>query len=364
MSVSKTGSRFQAYRNFTVTGKDSNFLLLLTKYFDSVQNKIVDRLIDKKGMTHKQADKYMDAMFSLDHKRMLNMKDEVKDAYSNGLSVTDCAKQIIDKYYNITKVNKFKSPMEQEEETEVLEKVTTSFYHFKHVSSSLFWNFIQRVNKLGIKFIFDTSYINKLDNSLNHKEFALYMETPPVKDKDVEYEFVYSKLLSSILKVIKSNKYEGDGIKFFIAIDKNRQLRFGYVLNNKRYTFGGFDYKSTDILKLAPYIVASNGDIDFKALSVKFKSTMDYMWYYRSVLIVYLNHYNDRIDDKDSINIYMSVINNKLSLVVETDGHDDVLNKKYIEHILQTNLSSLKKEQFYVNDIQYEGKTHYYIIIK
>jgi len=364
MSVSKTVSRFQAYRNYTVTGKDSNFLLLLTKYFDSVQNKIVDILKDEKNMNQKQADKYMDSMFSLDHKRMLQLKEEVKDAYSNGLSVTDCAKQVIDKYYNITKVNKYKAPMEQEEITEVTEKVTTSFYHFKNVSSSLFWNFIQRVDKLGIKFIFDTSYINKLDNSLNNKDFALYVETPPVTDKDVEYEFVYSKLLSSILKVIKSNKYEGDGIKFFIAIDKNKQMRFGYVLNEKRYTFGGFNYSSNDIFKLAPYLVASNGDIDFKALSIRFKSIMQYMWYYKNVLKVYLEQYNDLVE-KDSINIYMSVINNKLAIVVESSGNDDVLNKRYIEHILTSNIANrLDKDDFYVNDIQYEGKTHYYIIIK
>ena len=222
----------------------------------------------------------------------------------------------------------------------------------------MFWNFIQRINKLNIQFIFDTSYINKLDNSLNHKDFALYIETPKVKDKDVEYEFMYSKLLSSILKVITSNKHEGDGIKFFIAIDKNKQMRFGYVLNNKRYTFGGFNYKSTDILKLAPYIKASNGDIDFKALSSKFKSSMDYMWHYRNVLKVYLEQY-------ENINTYMSVINNKLALVVETNNHNDVLNKNYIEGILLNNITGgLKKDQFYVNDIQYEGKTHYYIIIK
>ena len=184
------------------------------------------------------------------------------------------------------------------------------------------------------------------------------VQNSSVKDKDVEYEFTYSKLLSSILKVITSNEHEGDGIKFFIAIDKNRQLKFGYVLNNKRYTFGGFNYKSTDIFKLSPYIKAPNGDVDFKALSIKFKSTMQYMWYYRSVLKVYLENYDD-------INIYMSIINNKLTLVVESSGNDDVLNKKYIEHILQNNIGDkLKKEDFYVNDIQYEGKTHYYIIIK
>ena len=96
--------------------------------------------------------------------------------------------------------------------------------------------------------------------------------------------------------------------------------------NDKRYTFGGFNYKSSDILKLSPYIVASNGDIDFKKLSLKFKSTMEYMWYYRNVLKVYLENY-------DNINTYMSVINNKLALVVETTDHNDVLYKKYIEGI-------------------------------
>ena len=356
MSVSKTGSRFQGSRNFQVTGKDSNYLLLLTKYFDSVQNKMKDLLQANKGMNRKQADQFLGKMVNLDNKRMKDLKSEVGDAYGKGMSIKDCAQQTIDRYYNITKVNQYQAPMQQEEPTEVSEKVSTSFYHFKHVSSSLFWNFIQRINKLAVKFIFDTSYINKLDNSLNHKEFVLYMETPPIKDKDVEYEFTYSKLLSSILKVITSNKHEGDGIKFFVAIDKNKQMRFGYILNDKRYTFGGFKYSSSDIFKLAPYIVASNGDVDFKILSIKFKSSMEYMWYYRNVLKVYLDNYSD-------INIYMSTINNKFTLVVESSGNDDVLNKRHIERILQNNIGdNLKQKHFYVNDIQYEGKMHYYII--
>ena len=363
MAVSKSGGRFQGSRNFQVTGKDSNYLLLLTKYFDSVQNKMKELLQSNKNMNHKQAEKFMGKMVNLDNKRMKDLKGEVADDYAKGMSVKDCAQQTIDKYYNLTKVNQYKAPMEQEEVTEVSEKVTTSFYHFKQVSSSLFWNFIQRVSKLGVKFIFDTSYINKMDNTLNHKDFNLYMETPEVKDKDVEYEFTHSKLLSSILKVITSNNHEGDGIKFFIAIDKNKLMRFGYILNDKKYTFGAFKYQSSDMLKLAPHMVASNGDIDFKVLSNKFKSSMWLVWYYRSVLKVYLEQYNDV--DKDSINIYISVINNKLALVVESSNNDDVLNKKYIENILQTNISDrLKKEDFYVNDIQYQGKTHYYIIIK
>ena len=356
--VSKKGGRFQGYRNFQYTGKDSNYLLLVSRYFDSVQDDMIDILQSEKKMSEKEAKEFMRKLFTLENKRMLQMKNEVADCYAKGFSTKDCAKQMLDKYYSLTKVNKYKAPMEQEEVTEVTEKVTTSFYHFKNVASSLFWNFINRVNKLDIKFIFDTSYINKLDNSLNNKEFVFYMETPVVTDKAVEYEFTYSKLLSSILKVINSNKYEGEGIKFFIAIDKNRQLRFGYILNDKRYTFGGFDYKSADIFKLAPYVKIPNGDIDLKALSIKFKSTIQNMWYYRSVFKVYLDKYDD-------INIYMSVINNKLALVVESLGNDDVINKKYIEHILQNNIGErLKKEDFYVNDVKYNGKTHYYIIIK
>jgi len=364
MSVSKTGGRFQDYRNFQYTGKDSNFLLLVTRYWDSVQDDMKKLLQSDKEMNSKQVEEFMEKFFTLDNKRMKDVKKEVATCYSEGFSSKDCAKQIIKNYYNLTKVNKYKAPMEQPEVTEVTEKFTSSFYHFKNVSESLFWNFISRVNKLDVKFIFDTSYINKLDNSLNNKNFILYMETPPVNDKKVEYEFTYSKLLSSILKVISSNKYNGDGIKFFIAIDKQKQMRFGYVLNDKRYTIGGFDYKSDVIFKLAPYVKVSNGDIDLKALSIKFKTSLWNMWYYRSVLITYLKHYNDSLDG-DDINIYMSVINNKLALVVDSKGNEDVLNKKYIEHILQTNIGDrLKKENFYVNDMQFGGKTHYYIIIK
>jgi len=359
MSVSRTGSRFKGYRNFEVTGKDSNFLLLVTRYWDSVQDDMKKLLQSDKGMSQKKAQEFMDKFFTLDNKRMKDVKKEVAVCYSEGFSSKDCAKQIIKNYYNITKVNKYKAPMEQPEVTEVSErKTTSSFYHFKHVSESLFWNFISRVNKLDVKFVFDTSYINKLQNSLNFDQnYPLYMETPTVTDKAVEYEFVYSKLLSSIMKVISSNKYQGDGIKFFIAIDKNKQMRFGYVLNEKRYTFGGFNYKSNVIARLAPYVKVSNGDIDLKQLSVKFKTSLWNVWYYRTVLKVYLDKYDD-------INIYISVINNKLAVVVDSEGNDDVLNKKYIENMLIQNLSALKKEDFYVNDIQFGGKIHYYIIIK
>lgn len=357
--VNKGGGRFQTYRNFQVTPKDSNYLMLVTKYFDNVQDKIFDLLQSDKKMSSDKAEKFLDNMMMIDKGRSLDIKEEIKDYYGQGMSTKDAAKALIKKYYGITKINKYdNSSAQQEEETEVNEKATTSFYHWKHVSSSLFWNFINRVNKLDVKFIFDTSYINKLDNSLNHSEFALYMETEKVNDKAVENEFMYSKLLSNILKVLTSNKYDGDGIKFFIGIDKNVQLRFGYIMNNKRYTIGGFSYKSSDISKLAPSIKASNGDIDFKKLSIKFKSSLQNMWYYRSVLTVYLEQYGN-------INIYRSVINDKLALVIESSENDDVINKTYIERILQDNIGErLKKENFYVNDMQFQGKTHYYIIIK
>jgi len=364
MTVAKSGSRFQTYKNFQVTGKDSNFLLLVTRYWESVQDDMLDILQSKKKMNPKQAQTFMDKFFTLDNKRMKDVKKEVAVCYSEGFTSKECAKQIIKNYYNLTKVNKYKEPMEHQEVTEVTEKVSTSFYHWKQVSASLFWNFVERVNKLDTKFIFDTSYIHKLDNSLNNKEFALYMETEAINDKKVEYEFMYSKLLSSILKVLSSNKYNGDGIKFFIAIDKNSQMRFGYTLNDKRYTIGGFDYRSDVIAKLKPYVKVSNGDINLTALSIKFKSTLQNMIYYRNVLKVYLEQYNDSIE-KGSINIYMSVINDKLALVIDSIGNEDVLNKRYIEHVLQRNIGDrLKREEFYVNDMKFQGKTHYYIIIK
>lgn len=365
--VSRTGGRFQSYRNFKYTGKDSNYLLLVSRYWDSVQDDMLGLLQSDKKMTLKEAKEFMRKFFTLDNKRMKDVKKEVANCYNEGDSSKECAKKILKNYYDIVKVNKYKPPIEQDEVTEVSEKrVTTSFYHFKNVSESLFWNFINRVNKLGIKFIFDTSYINKLDNSLNHKDFVLYMETPEVNDKKVEYEFVYSKLLSSILKVISNNKYSGNGIKFFIAIDKNKQMRFGYVLGEKRYTFGGFDYKSSVIFKLAPYVKVLNGDIDLKALSIRFKSTLDVIWYFKNILEVYLNQYNNTISEKDTMDIHISVINNKLALVIDSKGNDDVLNKRYIEHVLVNNIGNyrLNSDNFYVNDIQFNGKTHYYIIMK
>jgi hypothetical protein len=365
--VSSKGGRFKSYKSFQYTGKDSNFMLLVSRYWESVQDDMKSILASEKEMNQKEVKEFMNKFVTINHKMLKDVKKKVAIYYSEGLTSKECAKKILEDYYDITKVNKYPPPMEHEEITEVTEKKgTTSFYHFKHVSESLFWNFINRVNKLDIKFIFDTSYINKLDNSLNNKNLLLYMETPEVNDKKIEYEFTYSKLLSNILKVINNNKYSEKGIKFFIAIDKVKQLRFGYVINEKRYTFGGFYYRSDVIFKLAPYVKIPSGDIDLKKLSIRFKSNLDKIWHYKNILEIYLNQYNNTTSEKDTMNIYVSVIDNKLALVIDSKGNDDVLNKRYIEHILDNNIKNynLSPDDFYVDDIKFNGKTHYYIIMK
>ena len=66
-----------------------------------------------------------------------------------------------------------------------------------------------------------------------------------------------------------------------------------------------------------------------------------------------------------NIDIYVAIINNKIVLGIDSYENSDVLNKKYIEHILHNNIGkSLKKDQFYITETQNQGKTHYYIIIK
>lgn len=364
----KLGSRFQKYKEFKVTGnkiQDGNYTLLLTRYFDSVQDGIKDILTSDKNMKRKEADIFLQRMFSLGQQRMKQLKELVTNCYDNGMTSDECAGKVIDNFYNITKINKYDNSSDYDEVTEVTEKVATNFYHWKQVSPSLFWNFIQRVNKLGVKFIFDISYINKMDNSLNHKDFSFYMETPLVDDKVVEYEFQYSKLLSKIIKVLDTNKYSGTGIKFFIGIDKNNILKFGYLFNDKRYTIGGFTYKSSDISKLNQFVKISNNDIDIYQLSKKFKTTLWFVCYYKNIMKAYLQQYNDSLDG-EIIDIYVSIINNKLALVIDSsDGNTDIINKKYLEHILQSNIDNkLKRQEFSVEKLEFKGKTHYYIIIK
>lgn len=352
--MQKVNGRFQQSRNFKVSAKDSNFLLMVTRYFDDIQDELLKLLITDKKMSEDKAEAFLKNMMSLGRKREKDIKEEVKDFYSKGLSKKQCAKEILSKYYNITKVNKYEAPMENQEEISEVNEAQ-SFFHWKKVSESLFWNFMSKLSSLDLKFIFDTTRINKLDNSLNNKNYDFYMETPTIEDKLVEDEFMYSKLLSNILKVITKNRNSGTGIKFFMGIDKGTILRFGYYLNDKVYVIGGFKYSSNTIKKLSPYVKVLNDDTNFSILSNKFKSSIRYMKYYRGVMKVYLEHY-------DNISVYTTIIDDKLTLVVESVNNEDVLNKKYIERILISNVGhSLKKTEFDVKGIYTNGKTYYYI---
>lgn len=348
--------KIKSYKLFSVTGKDSSYILLLNNYFEYVKDNILIILKEEKNMSENDAHEFLDKFFSLHSKRLKDVQKEVEQCYLGGMTYKECAKSLLDKYYKIVKINKYKEPIEQEEVTEVIEKATTSYYHWKKVSSSLFWNFIHKVNKLDLKFNLDTSYINKLDNSLNNKHFILYMETPSVNNKDVEYEFMYSKLLSSVLKVI-NNKYSSNEIKFYLGIDKNNILKFGYIFNDTMYTIGGFNYKTNDMRKLSTYIISTNKDINWNEFSKKFKTKLSNINFFKKIFNSYLQNYED-------INIYVSVIDSNISLVIETED-DDIINKYYINNIIKNNIgNSLKEDGFYINDLLFKNKRHYYIIIK
>lgn len=358
--VSKKGGRFEGgYRNFKITGKDDNYLLLLTKYFDNTQNKIKTILSTEKKMGRDEVDSFMEKLFSLDNKRMKDLKKEVAANYSEGLTTKDCANKILNKYYKITKINNYKTPYIHDEITEVSEKI--SYYHYKNVSSSLFWNFVQRVSILDAEFIFDISYINKMNNSLNSKNYLMNMETDILNTKIVSDEFSTSKILSKIDNVINKDKYNNDNeIKFFITITNKNIMSFGYIFNDNKYTFGSFKYKSNYINKLAPFIKTTNGDINFNILSKKLKTMLQIINYYERIFNSHLDNYNT-IMNNNSINIYKTVTNNKLSLIIESTDNEDVLNKYYIESIIKNN-QKFKNININIEELYINGKTQYIII--
>ena len=96
-------------------------------------------------------------------------------------------------------------------------------------SLSLFINFITKLKDLNVKFIFNTKLIKGVSNSLNTEGYNFYIETKPINNKDVEFEFKYSRTLSSVLKSFDMYKNMTNDISFYIGIDKSNFLNLGYI---------------------------------------------------------------------------------------------------------------------------------------
>lgn len=272
----------------------------------------------------------------------------------------------LDKYHNIKKLIKYAEDNDYDDLRwnylnkfdKVIESVQTEVQK-PNASLSLFINFITKLKDLNVKFIFNTKLISGLSNSLNTQGYNFYIETKPINNKEIEFEFKYSRILSSILKSFDMFKNITNDISFYIGIDKNNFLNFGYIINNQKIKIGFLKYRTQDIQKLSDMIECTDKEINFKILSQKFLSTLSIIQYYKGIFNQYLHNYDGDIE------VYTSIIDNKFAVIIESIN-SDVINKKYLSSIVDNNV-------FYVLPVQYESeisttkinnKLYYYFTIK
>lgn len=177
------------------------------------------------------------------------------------------------------------------------------------------------------------------------------MESDEVDNQDVIYEFKYSKVLSSFLQFIKDQVK----ISFFININNNNMLQFGYIKGDKKYELGYYKYTNSDISKLDSVIEKTNSAIDFKELAKGFRWCIEMAYFVKLNLAAYLNKY-------EGVEYYVNIVRNKFTIIIECDD-SDILNISYIKRILKNGFTD---HQYNRLDIEYEKidkKDFYYITI-
>lgn len=348
-------------------GSDNTYGLLVKRYTSDVENIIIKLLKQNKKMSEKDANIFIDNMFSLGDKREKDIRNEIQTCYDEGKTKKQCANQLINKYYVITKINKYQNKTNYQtnrelsgegEVTEVSESKLNEkvkYEQFKHVSMSLFWNFVERLKELGLTFLLDTSYVRGIENSLNTVGYVVYMTTPKINNREVEYEFKHSKILSNILTYLLGKESEKE-TSFYIGFDVRGQLHFGFIIDNKKYKIGYCDASSYDFQKLIPYITVDKS-IDLQKLSRKFISNIESLGSIRTILNLYLEKY------EDDIIIYNAIINNNFGIIIES-LNDEVISQPYIEEIIKKYVKISHFSNWYVEKMKSNNKTFYYFILK
>jgi hypothetical protein len=326
---------------------DDTYSLMLKNFIKDVKTIILTKLMKDKHMSEDHANDFIDDMFK--SRKMLN---DIENLYTKGSSKKDCADAIMIKYYGIVKVNTDKNDLAGCEESDINENLNTT-NSLSNTSTSLFWFYISKINELKLKFKLDVHNIKDIKNSLNNDEFLIFMQSDNTYNKYVINTFKHSKLLSFISKNIPDNNEEE--VSFYVAINKDNNLEYGYIINEDKYQIGFTSYSNYDIAKLSNYIESEN-KIDFNILSKKFKSITHIIYQLKHKLYEYLHKYKD-------IYLYINVINDNLVLVIENKNMD-VFNKKYLINIIENNI----KFKYYHNlDIETQNinnTDHYYISIK
>jgi hypothetical protein len=181
------------------------------------------------------------------------------------------------------------------------------------------------------------------------------METPKINNREVEYEFKHSKMLSNILTYILGKETTNE-TSFYVGFDGKKQLHFGFIVNNKRYKIGYTDYNSYNFQQLTPHIRA-NKEIDLIKLSKKFVSNIEALDSIKVILELYLDKYDD------DIVIYKTILNSNFGIVVES-LNDEVVSQQYIEDIIKKYVKISHYSNWYVQKMKSDDKTFYYFILK
>jgi len=224
---------------------------------------------------------------------------------------------------------------------------------YKKVSNSLFWNFINRMTNLDIKFELNTTNIKSVNNSLNTDDYTLFLETFEINIDSVRYELKYSSALSNILDYL-DDKIDNK-VKFYIGFKMNSELHFGFIFNDKKYKIGYIYYQSSDFYKLRNLISKTNKEINLLDLSKRFKSKISTMVAINTLVSKYLSKYED-------IKIYNSIVDDGFCILIECKNND-ILNKNYLNKIIESNIK-LSRVKYIINQENRKNKTIYYIIIK
>lgn len=373
---------------------DDTFSLLVKKYSSKVENEIVTILQKDKKMSEDDAHKFMINLFSLDKKRNKDQRKEIENCYINGKTVDECAKELLDKYYKITVVNKYQNTNKfqtnrelsgEGEITEVTEnKYNKYIYHnlasfsqfidnelitndkfkidekinykdYKKVSKSLLFNFLNKINKLGLKFKLNTTYVKNVTNSLNDKTYVLFLETDNINNREIKEIFKYGNILSNILNYLKDVDYDSVS-KFYIGIDSNSNIHFGMIFNNMKYKIGYTKYTSYDFKKIIS-LIQSDKQIDLEKLSNKIVSILYSINNAKKVFDLHLDKYDEDID------LYIGIVDNKFNIIIETID-DDILTLKYIEDMVKNYVKFSQFTEWELNKEKKSNKTIYYFTLK
>ena len=337
----------KTFNKFNANGKDSPDYVVTMDYFYRVLDEIHYIFLSDKNMSSEEAYQAIDKMISIDAGRIKQMRNIVNTYYVEKKSEKDCATELIDKFYKISVVNSEHINDTIEEEPEVLEK---RFYHLKQVSPTLFWNFFFKLNKNNIKFKIDFSYVVNSQNSINDDNYNFIVKTDDIEAYKIKNIFSRNKIMQKIIDVINDDNQK---VKFYIAVNKDNKIDFGYLYNGDEYSIGITNFKNYDIIK-----IVKNCDTKYKNLALfpfmnNFKSIVKILNYYKNILISYLKNYND-------IDIYMDIINDNLAIVIESDSYD-IINYQYLHNLLNDNKYTKIKRDWIINTIHKDNRTFYYI---